>query len=93
MLIGDRRKFLSCFLTLKTEIDQDTLEPQPDLAPAALEFCESVGSKARTVQDILNGDSAVLAAIQVSQCLGHGLIHIYSTHLCSDSRLVWIEPT
>lgn len=55
MLIGDRRKFLSCFLTLKVEVDPDSLEPQSELSGPALEWCESVGSKAKTVQDIVNG--------------------------------------
>merc|ERR1712012_811792 len=29
MVVGDQRKFLSCLLTLKTEVDADTLCPLP----------------------------------------------------------------
>ena len=55
MLIGDRRKFLSCFLTFKVDVDPDTQEPTSLLAPASLTWCEEVGSKAKTVQDLVNG--------------------------------------
>ena len=47
MLIGDKRKFLSVLLTLKTEVDPVTLEPKPELAPVTLEWCEKSGSKAK----------------------------------------------
>ena len=47
MLIGDRKKFLSVLLTLKTEVDPVTLEPLPELAPITLEWCSSIGSKAK----------------------------------------------
>lgn len=47
MLIGDKRKFLSVLLTLKTDVDPMTLEPLPELAPVTLEWCENNGSKAK----------------------------------------------
>ena len=47
MLIGDKRKFLSVLLTLKTEIDLATQEPLPELAPATIAWCEGLGSKAK----------------------------------------------
>ena len=47
MVIGDRKKFLSCFLTLKTDVDPVTLEPQNQLSPLSLEWCQSIGSKAQ----------------------------------------------
>ena len=47
MVIGDQKKFLSVLLTLKTEVDQYTLEPQPELAPITLEWCSGIGSKAK----------------------------------------------
>ena len=49
MLIGDQRKFLSVLLTLKTEVDPVTLEPLPQLAPITLEWCDSIGSKAKVI--------------------------------------------
>merc|ERR1719336_1645425 len=65
MLIGDQRKFLSVLLTLKTEVDPITLEPLPTLSPLSLEWCESIGSKAKTVDDIIDEpDEIVMKAIQ-----------------------------
>ena len=65
MLIGDRRKFLSCLLTLKVEVDADTLEPTDKLASAAVDWCKEIGSKAKTVDEAIN-DPAVTKAIQSS---------------------------
>jgi len=65
MLIGDQRKFLSVLLTLKTEIDPVTMEPLPELTPATLAWCEGLGSKAKTIDDILDPvDEIVEKAIQ-----------------------------
>ncbi|KAK7467966.1 hypothetical protein BaRGS_00036809 [Batillaria attramentaria] len=65
MLIGDKKKFLAILITLRTEVDPDTLEPRNTLTPAALDWCQSVGSSAKTVSEILEpGDKAVLGAIQ-----------------------------
>lgn len=47
MVIGDRKKFLSVLLTLKTEVDPVTLEPLPQLSPIALEWCQNIGSKSQ----------------------------------------------
>eukprot|EP00118_Oscarella_pearsei_P020248 m.218798 g.218798 ORF g.218798 m.218798 type:complete len:716 (+) comp39907_c0_seq2:52-2199(+) len=66
MVIGDKRKFLSCILTLKVIIDFDTGEPTDNLAQLALNQCEAVGSTAKTVSDVLNGegDRKVLEMIE-----------------------------
>ena len=45
VLIGDRRKYLSCLVTMKVEVDQETLEPLNALAPAALDWCRMIGSE------------------------------------------------
>jgi len=66
MVIGDKKKFLSCLLTLKVDVDPDSLEPQPTLAPSALAWCQEMvagGSKATTVQEAL-ADDGVVKAIQ-----------------------------
>ncbi len=64
MVIGDRRKFLSCLITLKTEMDQDTLEPKSELTEDTVEWCREVaGSKARTVEEAAS-DEGVKRAIQ-----------------------------
>ena len=66
VLIGDKRKFLSCFLTLKVVVDNNNSDmPTNDLTPEAIEWCRSVGSNAKQVTDILLGpDAEVLNAIQ-----------------------------
>lgn len=65
MLIGDRRKFLACLLTLRVEVDQESLEPKSTLTEDTIEWCKSIGSKAQTMEDVLAGpDTAVMDAIQ-----------------------------
>ncbi|MCL4137763.1 UNVERIFIED_CONTAM: hypothetical protein GTU68_027091 [Idotea baltica] len=63
MLIGDRRKFLSILLTMKTNVDSEG-EPFDTLAPAAVEWCRMSGSAASTIQDVLAPDEKVMKAIQ-----------------------------
>jgi len=65
VLIGDRRKFLSCLVTLKTEIDNDTLEPKSKLAEDTIEWCRIQGSKSETLDEVLrNPDTVIMEAIQ-----------------------------
>ena len=66
ILIGDKRKYLACFLTFRVIIDRDNNDmPTNDLTPETIEWCRSVGSNARTVKDILSApDAHVLNAIQ-----------------------------
>lgn len=65
MVIGDKRKFLSCFLTLKVVVDVETGEPSDKLTDVALQFCKSVGSEATTVSEILSTkDEKIMKAIQ-----------------------------
>lgn len=68
MLIGDKRKFLSILLTLKTEMNLETGEPLDELTPATKQWCKEVGCEANSVTDVLNGPNGpnekVLEAIQ-----------------------------
>jgi long-chain-fatty-acid--CoA ligase ACSBG len=65
LLLGDKQKFASCFLTLAVEVDTETMEPTGRLSSAARDWCQSVGSKATTVQELLEGpDIAAMRAIQ-----------------------------
>jgi len=56
MVIGDRRKFLSVMLTIKTEVDVNTQEPLPILAKVTSDWCREVAnlSMADTVTDVIN---------------------------------------
>ncbi|PNF24131.1 Long-chain-fatty-acid--CoA ligase ACSBG2 [Cryptotermes secundus] len=65
MLIGDRKKFLSILLTLKTEMNLETGEPLEELAPVTKQWCKELGLEASTVKDVLNGaNKQVMDAIQ-----------------------------
>ncbi|XP_040572294.1 long-chain-fatty-acid--CoA ligase ACSBG2 isoform X2 [Lepeophtheirus salmonis] len=65
MVIGDNKKYLSCFLTLKVNEDPETHEPSDRLSPLSEEWCNKLGSHVRTVSEILeNPEEQVLAAIQ-----------------------------
>jgi long-chain-fatty-acid--CoA ligase ACSBG len=57
VLIGDRKKFLSAFITLKQVLDLKTDEPTRDLMPTAIDWCKSVGRPAiKTIDDVLKGE-------------------------------------
>eukprot|EP00092_Neocalanus_flemingeri_P011916 GFUD01012848.1.p1 GENE.GFUD01012848.1~~GFUD01012848.1.p1 ORF type:complete len:668 (-),score=205.23 GFUD01012848.1:491-2494(-) len=65
LLLGDKKKFVSTFLTLAVEVNPDTMEPSNKLSSAAKDWCRSVGSNASTVEDVLTGpDPRVMRAIQ-----------------------------
>jgi len=64
VLIGDRRKFLSCLVTIRVEVDNETLEPKSKLERNTLEWCKEQGSKAETLDDVLRPDNIVMEAIQ-----------------------------
>lgn len=65
LLLGDKQKFVSTFLTLAVEVNPDTLEPSNKLSSAARDWCRSVGSNANTVEDCLRGpDHKVMRGIQ-----------------------------
>ncbi|CAK6951013.1 long-chain-fatty-acid--CoA ligase ACSBG1 isoform X2 [Scomber scombrus] len=65
MLIGDKRKFLSMLLTLKSSSNTETMEPTEELSLEAVEYCRNLGSQATKVSDIIEGkDKDVCCAIQ-----------------------------
>ena len=39
LLLGDKQKFVSTFLTLAVDVDPDTMEPSNNLTPAAVDWC------------------------------------------------------
>ncbi|XP_064244940.1 long-chain-fatty-acid--CoA ligase ACSBG1 isoform X3 [Passer domesticus] len=65
MVIGDKKKFLSMFLTLKSVLDPDTSDPTDILTEQARDFCQRSGSKATKVSEIVaTRDQATYRAIQ-----------------------------
>ncbi|XP_036354981.1 long-chain-fatty-acid--CoA ligase ACSBG2 isoform X4 [Octopus sinensis] len=65
MVVGDKRKFLSMLITLKVDINPDTLEPTDKLTTLAASWCRSIGSNTTTVSEIVNNkDENVMKAIQ-----------------------------
>ena len=65
MLVGDKKKFLSMLITLKTKVDEETMQPKDELTPLAIEWCKSIGCKATTVSELLaSPDESFLKAIQ-----------------------------
>ncbi|XP_068599569.1 long-chain-fatty-acid--CoA ligase ACSBG2 [Brachionichthys hirsutus] len=65
MLIGDKRKFLSMLLTVKSQVDAESGDPEDELTPDAIEICRKLGSNATRVSDIVGGkDRLIHAAVQ-----------------------------
>lgn len=65
MLIGDKRKFLSMLLTVKSQVNAETGAPEDELTPEVIELCRKLGSTATRVSDLTGGkDRAVHTAIQ-----------------------------
>uniref|UniRef100_T1IJN3 Uncharacterized protein n=1 Tax=Strigamia maritima TaxID=126957 RepID=T1IJN3_STRMM len=65
MLIGEKRKYLTILLTLKTEVNMETYVPTNQLTITARHWCHEVGSQAQTVTEILDlPETKVLSAIQ-----------------------------
>uniref|UniRef100_T1IJB7 long-chain-fatty-acid--CoA ligase n=1 Tax=Strigamia maritima TaxID=126957 RepID=T1IJB7_STRMM len=65
ILIGDRKKYLTMLITLKTELNMDTLLPTDQLSLPALKWCKEIGSSATTVSKIIEeNDQNVKSAIQ-----------------------------
>lgn len=63
--IGDKKKYLAMLLTIKTTMDMETYTPLDTLSDISIQWCRSVGSDAKTVQDILRKpDMKVMTAIQ-----------------------------
>uniref|UniRef100_T1JBW0 long-chain-fatty-acid--CoA ligase n=1 Tax=Strigamia maritima TaxID=126957 RepID=T1JBW0_STRMM len=65
MLVGDRKKYLTMLITLKTEVDPNTLLPTDELSQQAIAWCESVGSQIKSVSELIHTkDESVMRAIQ-----------------------------
>ncbi|EOD11166.1 hypothetical protein EMIHUDRAFT_215022 [Emiliania huxleyi CCMP1516] len=63
VLIGDKRKFLSCLLTLRVVMDPDTLRPTDKLDANFLLAMQAIGSSATTVAEA-KADPKLAKAVQ-----------------------------
>ena len=63
IVIGDQRKFLSCLITIKSEIDMSNGKATDALAPEAAAILAAIGSDASTVTEAIN-DPKVTEYIQ-----------------------------
>jgi long-chain-fatty-acid--CoA ligase ACSBG len=67
MLIGDKRKFLSMLLTLKTDIDQEG-QPTDRLTESVRLILQSIGSAAKTVGEAIADPKVCLSGACVMSC-------------------------
>ncbi|EDV26395.1 uncharacterized protein TRIADDRAFT_49993 [Trichoplax adhaerens] len=53
MLVGDQRKYLTCLVAFKVEVDPNTTAPTNKLTPEAVEICHKLGVEVRTVEEVI----------------------------------------
>jgi long-chain-fatty-acid--CoA ligase ACSBG len=56
MVIGDKKKFLSILITLKSEVDPETTVPLDELTADTIKILEGIGSTAKTVTEAAQDD-------------------------------------
>ena len=59
-MVGEGRKYLTCLLTPRVEIDPVTLEPNDQLTNLAKQSLKENGIQAQTIQDLISGKKYVL---------------------------------
>jgi long-chain-fatty-acid--CoA ligase ACSBG len=60
MVVGDKRKYLSILVTLKTIVNVDTMQPSDELTPECIDYIKSFGSSSTKLNDILNGRDKIV---------------------------------
>ena len=60
MVVGDKRKYLAILVTLKTNVNQDTMLPGNELTSECVDYLKSFGSKSTKLSDILNGSDKIV---------------------------------
>ncbi|XP_039307957.1 very long-chain-fatty-acid--CoA ligase bubblegum isoform X2 [Solenopsis invicta] len=64
MVIGDKRKYLTVLVTLKSDMNIETGAPLDTLNPDVLKWAQSIGSSAKTVTEVINSrDPAIYGEI------------------------------
>ncbi|XP_076668613.1 acyl-CoA synthetase bubblegum family member 1 isoform X3 [Andrena cerasifolii] len=54
MLIGDKRRYLTMVVTLKSDMNADTGEPEDTVTSDTLKWMKSIGSQSKTISDVIN---------------------------------------
>lgn len=67
-LVGDKKKYLTILITLKTQMAPETGAPLDDLAMETLKWLESLGLKYKTLSGILDAgpDPIVMNSLQAA---------------------------
>ncbi|EFN72902.1 Long-chain-fatty-acid--CoA ligase ACSBG2 [Camponotus floridanus] len=60
MLVGDKRKYLTVLVTLKSNMNSETGEPLDTLNPSVLQWAKSIGSNAKTVTDVISSHDPLI---------------------------------
>ncbi|XP_036144018.1 very long-chain-fatty-acid--CoA ligase bubblegum-like isoform X2 [Monomorium pharaonis] len=64
MVIGDKRKYLTVLVTLKSDMNQETGAPSDTLSPDVLKWAKSINSNAKTVTEVISSrDPAIYEEI------------------------------
>ncbi|XP_015517934.1 very long-chain-fatty-acid--CoA ligase bubblegum isoform X1 [Neodiprion lecontei] len=65
LLVGDMRKYLTILVTLQTDLNPETGAPLDTLSPLTLSWAKSIGSKAKTVTEVIQSkDPAIHKEIE-----------------------------
>ena len=89
-VVGDKRKYLTCLVTMQTEINHETGEPLDELTPHAKSLLEQLGSTSTSVSEVLGThDVSVNEAIRdgIQRANKHAIsnaqrVSVY--HYCSE---------
>ena len=78
MVVGDRKPFLNCLLTIKTEIDPNTMLPLDTLAPSAKTWLSSKADihSAKVLSDLLTGENYSKLADAIQK--GINTVNVYA---------------
>ena len=86
-LVGDKKKYLTCLVTMQTEVDLHTGEPKDELTAHAKSLLEQMGSTSTTVSEILGTHDIV-----VNEAIRDG-IQRANKHAISNAQRVSHQPS
>ncbi|XP_018376144.1 PREDICTED: long-chain-fatty-acid--CoA ligase ACSBG2-like isoform X2 [Trachymyrmex cornetzi] len=60
MVVGDKRKYLTVLITLKSNMNEETGAPLDTLTPDVLKWAQSIGSSVKTVTEVISSRDAAI---------------------------------